>query len=79
MTVPSSFFHVIVYEFFVLVNVAVYTASPTTGTTSGDQPANLYVNSAVFAFTASSCAGTAPYSTVVVSMTVPSSFFHVIV
>ena len=39
----------------------------------------MYVYSAVAALLASACVGTSPYATVVVSISLPSSFVHVIV
>ena len=49
-TVPSSFFHITVYLFTVLVYVAVYVASPVTTSTFGVQPSNVYVYCAFAAF-----------------------------
>ena len=65
--------------FGVLLYVAVYIALPVTAAIAGVQLANVYVYCSSAAFVASACVGTVPYATVVVSIVVPSSFFHVIV
>ena len=65
--------------FTVLLYVAVYVASHVTDATSGVHHANVYVYCASAALLASACVGTVPYATVVVSIVLQSSFFHVIV
>ena len=73
--------------FFVAVYSAVYVFGQLTfgrlsalyEFTQSVQPLNVYVYSAVFHFVGFECVGLLPYSTVVVSIVLQLSFFHVIV
>ena len=76
----SSLLHVpTVYSLAISSYVALYVASHVTVSISGVHPANVYVYSAVAALLPLACVGFTPYSTSVVSITVSSSFNHVIV
>ncbi len=75
----SSLSQVIVYLFFIYLYVALYDASHVAAIGVGVHHINSYVYCASAGWLASACVGTTQYSTVVVSITLPSSFFHVIV
>ena len=79
ITFHFSSFHVTVYLFTIYLYLAVYSASHWTSEISGIHPTNSYVKWASAGCDASSWVGTSPYATDVVSLTVQSSFFHVIV